>query len=230
MPWEIRDYQKWLLLETQCQHILRLRTAPQFAATYDGVQIGFPTLCKRSGDMYFELLRAWIRNCDQGHPDCCHHSDMALPTRVLDVGRCESPKSLYLCCAKPREIGKYITLSHRLGHLRTHPAFCTYRFNVNSFINGITFDELPKIFRDGVTVTRELGIRYLWIDSLRIIQPHQGCSEACGQNDDWVAEVPAMGQYYSSSHLTIAATSAQGSSDGFLGPQPKTPYVTILRS
>ncbi|TGJ86726.1 hypothetical protein E0Z10_g2075 [Xylaria hypoxylon] len=215
-------------LEIRGQRILRLSVAPQAAATHDGVQVAFPTLFKQRSSKYFELLRAWIRNCNNGHRDCCHRSDMALPTRVLDVGSREDSNSLCLYRTKPNQTGKYITLSHRWGDPKAHPTFCTYHCNVNSFLSGIAFDELPKTFQDAVTVTRALGIRYLWIDSLCIIQSHQGCSDACGRSNDWVTEAPAMGKYYSSSYLTIAATSAQGSSYGFLGPRPDMPYVALM--
>ncbi|KAH7316960.1 heterokaryon incompatibility protein-domain-containing protein, partial [Stachybotrys elegans] len=120
-----------------------------------------------------------------------------------------------------------ITLSHWWGDPKMHPIFCTYRCNVDSFLVGIAFNELPKSFQDAVIITRELGIRYLWIDSLCIIQQHRRCSEACGRSDDWNNEAPAMGRYYSSSYLTLAATSAQGSSDGFLGSRPQMSYVTV---
>ena len=34
--------------------------------------------------------------------------------------------------------------------------------------NGISVSMLPKTFQDAVYVTRILGIRYLWIDSLYV--------------------------------------------------------------
>lgn len=36
--------------------------------------------------------------------------------------------------------------------------------------NGIEINTLPKTFQDAVEATRRLGVRYLWIDSLCIIQ------------------------------------------------------------
>jgi hypothetical protein len=37
-------------------------------------------------------------------------------------------------------------------------------------LQGVPWDQLPKTFQDAVTVTRELGFEYLWIDSLCVVQ------------------------------------------------------------
>ncbi|KAI0401633.1 heterokaryon incompatibility protein-domain-containing protein [Xylaria palmicola] len=213
-------------LESRGQRILRLCTTFQSAAASENVQVGFPILAKQHEDRYFELLRTWVQTCKEEHPHCCNHST-ELPTRVLDVGNEENPNMLRLHSTTPNQRGMYVTLSHRWGDPQAHPTFCTYRCNIKSFLKGIDFNELPKTFQDAVTVTRKLGVRYLWIDSLCIIQIHQGCSPACTRSDDWDAEAQVMGTYYRYSYLTIAATSARGSSDGFLGQRPETRYVAV---
>jgi len=45
--------------------------------------------------------------------------------------------------------------------------------------------ELSVTFKDAIVITQELGIPYLWTDSLRIIQDEQ---------DDWNQEAAKMGQ------------------------------------
>ena len=69
----------------------------------------------------------------------------------------------------------------------------------------IPFSTLPQSFQDAVTVTRKLGIPYLWIDSLCIIQ---------GDAQDWEVEAAKMGSLYQNAYLTIAATKASGSTEG----------------
>ena len=71
-------------------------------------------------------------------------------------------------------------------------------------------DDLPKTFRDAVKVTRGLGIQYLWIDSLCIVQ---------GKDGDWEQESKKMEQVFASTYCTVAATSASNSNDGFLFEQ-----------
>jgi hypothetical protein len=64
---------------------------------------------------------------------------------------------------------------------------------------------MPKTFQDAVVVTRSIGLRYLWIDSLCIIQDDP---------DDWLRESANMGSIYKNSRLTIAASSATDSTQG----------------
>lgn len=68
-------------------------------------------------------------------------------------------------------------------------------------------------------------MRFLWIDSSCIIQPHEGCSAACFSPGDWEAEAGNMERYYHSAYCTIAATSAKGSSDGFMKPRRPESFV-----
>jgi hypothetical protein len=64
-------------------------------------------------------------------------------------------------------------------------------------------------------VVRRLGVRYLWIDSLCIIQ----------DDEDWAREASYMYDVYSNSYLTISATSANDSSYG-LFQTPKSIEVS----
>ncbi|KAI9732177.1 MAG: hypothetical protein M1834_004274 [Cirrosporium novae-zelandiae] len=61
---------------------------------------------------------------------------------------------------------------------------------------------MPANFRDAIIITRKLGLRYLWIDSLCIIQDSRS---------DWEQQSAVMGSIYHSSALTIAAASAKNS-------------------
>ena len=67
--------------------------------------------------------------------------------------------------------------------------------------------ELPAMFRDAILVTRKLGIRYFWIDSLCVLQD---------SDIDWNKEGVRMAEYYGNSTVTIAASLAEGAHDGFL--------------
>ncbi|KAF2181009.1 HET-domain-containing protein, partial [Zopfia rhizophila CBS 207.26] len=121
----------------------------------------------------FALLRAWLRWCDKSH-NCNEHnpkSKVALPTRLLYVGD-PDPDVLCLYCPKKKDSVKYVALSHCWGKhppTKNSPQFCTTNDNIKSRLEGFSFSELPKTFRDAVQVTPELGIQYLWIDSLCII-------------------------------------------------------------
>lgn len=76
----------------------------------------------------------------------------------------------------------------------------------------------PKTFRDAIEITRALEIPYLWIDSLCIVQDDQ---------EDWKIESRLMEQVYSNAYVTIAASCATGTYDGFLKPRPHRDCVRV---
>jgi hypothetical protein len=77
-------------------------------------------------------------------------------------------------------------------------------------MNGIRYYDLPLTFRDAIYTSHNLGIKYIWIDSLCIIQD---------SNDDWAKESAVMGEIYQAATLTIAASSAKDSTEGLFGPR-----------
>jgi hypothetical protein len=79
--------------------------------------------------------------------------------------------------------------------------------NLQSRCGRTEFDNLPRTFQDAVIVTRMLGVRYLWIDSLCIVQDDDG---------DKTRECSCMEQEFASAYCTIAATSAKACNEGFL--------------
>ncbi|KAK2029232.1 HET-domain-containing protein, partial [Colletotrichum zoysiae] len=74
----------------------------------------------------------------------------------------------------------------------------------------LPLEPLPRNFQDAIAVTRALGIRYLWIDSLCIIQDSQA---------DWLAEAGKMASVYAGATVVISALEAASSNVGFLNPE-----------
>ncbi|KAM5360405.1 hypothetical protein ACJZ2D_013784 [Fusarium nematophilum] len=79
--------------------------------------------------------------------------------------------------------------------------------------HGHRVEPAPQNFVDAVRVTRRLGFRYLWIDSLCIIQ---------GDRDDWAEESAKMESVYSNADLVIVASRAGSPTDGFLTSRAET--------
>ncbi|KAL6835734.1 hypothetical protein J3E69DRAFT_352248 [Trichoderma sp. SZMC 28015] len=169
-------------------------------------QSGLPCLPKCGGPLQFELLKQLIDSCDKTH-DCMSITEGTaqsnyMPTRVIDVSSC-----LRLIETSNGIKGNYVALSHCWGNLKKEDRFCTYTHNIEILKKEIPYKSLPKSFQDAVTVTRNLGVPYLWIDSLCIIQEDQ---------EDWESEAAKMGDVFSFAYCTIAASSAASSLDGFL--------------
>ena len=80
----------------------------------------------------------------------------------------------------------------------------------DSFVAGVDDTEMPKTFREAIMLTRNLGQRYLWIDSMCIMQPTKM------DKDDWSREGARMGEYYSKSLLNFAASAGLDNTEGLL--------------
>ncbi|PSN60875.1 HET-domain-containing protein [Corynespora cassiicola Philippines] len=141
------------------------------------------------------------------------------PTRLIYLGENQyyPPKYVRLISSwadhnHGANIPHYITLSHRWGssqHLKTTKS------NFLEHLLRIKFLDLPRTFQDAAVVALFLGVRYLWIDTLCIIQD---------DSMDWHREALLMGRIYENSVCTIAVHNARDNSDGFLErslqPQP----------
>lgn len=110
---------------------------------------------------------------------------------------------------------KYAVLSHCWGGSRQA---LTTRDSIATMKAGIDVSSLPQTFRDAIMVSRELGIQYLWIDSLCICQDDPA---------DWERESAKMAQVYAHACFSIAATRSQSDTTGFLTPRAKRKHVAL---
>ena len=129
-------------------------------------------------DAFFDRIRRVVERCESNHT--CVPQTAELPTRVLDLGvGPETPSTVVLVETKGRT-GRYIALSHCWGGSLT---LKTTNDNYSDHLLGIPIDYLTPKYRDAVRLTKLLGQRYLWIDSLCIIQ---------GNTADWACEASRM--------------------------------------
>ncbi|RYP82544.1 hypothetical protein DL769_001650 [Monosporascus sp. CRB-8-3] len=157
-----------------------------------------------SSDTSYSRMYWWIQTCLTDHALCGMGEPTPPPTRLLHLGddlADDTPNiKLIEPSAELRE--RYIALSHSWGKeqpLRTTMA------TLEDHKAGIPFARLPKTFQDAVSITRRLGIRYLWIDSLCIIQD---------SSDDWQIEASRMASVYRNSWLTVSGTASSSPSSG----------------
>ncbi|KAH9849259.1 heterokaryon incompatibility protein-domain-containing protein [Lenzites betulinus] len=157
------------------------------------------------------LAKARVEECLIQH-ECCREfseADAPLPTRVLD---CTDPSHPRLVTTKGKR-GAYIALSYVWGEDQPHR---TTLANISSYTNGINLASLPQTVRDAIHVTHALGISFLWIDSLCIIQD---------SDLDKQEEITQMRHIYRNAHLTVIAASARKVSEGFLQDRSATPEI-----
>ncbi|KAF4975744.1 hypothetical protein FZEAL_7521 [Fusarium zealandicum] len=105
-------------------------------------------------------------------------------------------------------MGTYASLSHCWA--RGPKPIVTTSDTIAYRLKGITFTARPKTFGDAVLIARRLGLRYIWIDSLCIIQ---------NSAEDWQIESSKMADIYHNSFVTIAAVSSPDSRGGCFSPE-----------
>lgn len=152
-------------------------------------------------------MKNWLRVCKEQHVDCSKQQPSFLPTRVLDVQAFPKSKDVKLISGKSMTsngcgIPIYLTLSHCWGKVSL---ITTTKRNKKSRETRISSSDLSKTFRDAVELTLMLGQRYLWIDSLCIVQDDE---------DDWAREAAKMARVYGNSYCTLAALSSADGSGG----------------
>ncbi|TGO70350.1 hypothetical protein BOTNAR_0001g00250 [Botryotinia narcissicola] len=152
----------------------------------------------------FALARSWLAECRMEHENCRDLLEVELPIRLLDVVVPSNPGIVRLCFTSdlPTERLDYAALSHCWGS--NHPPKTTKK-NLQSQLQGFPESRLPQTFYDAVRTTRELGLRYLWIDSLCIVQDDR---------NDFEVECARMDTIYTNALCTIAASDARDSRDG----------------
>ncbi|KAI0836505.1 HET-domain-containing protein [Hypoxylon sp. FL0890] len=166
---------------------------------------------------YLSQMKGWVDSCNQKHGICKSHlNNDYLPTRVLDVSR--ESDTIFLYEPNENDQGPYLALSHCWGG--TVPIMTKMK-TLESFKAGIAIESFPKTFQDAISVTRQLQCRYLWIDSLCIIQDNV---------EDWRYEASRMAHVYGNSYLTIAATASVNSYGGlFYRHDPRDAKHTVER-
>jgi hypothetical protein len=142
-------------------------------------------------------------------------SSKAMPTRVLDLGRDNSWDSDLRLASSAGKSDQYATLSYCWG---TYTGCRTLKDNLKLRESNIVFSELPKAFAQAVKVTRALGIRYLWIDALCIIQDDE---------KDWIREASQMAEIYLNGHCRLAITAGKDPTEGFFPPQELLASVAV---
>jgi hypothetical protein len=162
----------------------------------------------------------WLREriaecCDSpSHKSCRRSPDgMApkMPTRVID---CEE---LRLVETRGKRDGDdvrfkpYAILSHCWG---TKWGLRTTQSNYAEMCLSIQLDILPATIRDAIIFSQRIGYRYIWIDSLCIIQPERPGD--LNEQGDWNEELPNMHIYYKNADVALVIESAAGDEDGFL--------------
>ena len=156
-------------------------------------------------------IRGWIDECTEHHDRCVKYTQNQtfVPKRLINLkGHCrlESAESPV----------QYAALSYCWGRIE-QPS--TTKFNVALREYNLQYEELPQTLQDAILMTRMLGLDYLWIDAICIVQDDK---------EEWASEAARMGEIYSMAHIVLAATAANSATEGFLRPRDRLQKISSL--
>src|SRR6266480_6251712 len=208
------------------EHELDRRTGSTYEAPWSiqhGIEIDPNPLSSSS----VQLIRGWLDLCEREHKNCTRkisaqpsnqnsNQEVMLPTRVIDI-RSPDGVSIRIYDSSGKS-GKYLALSHRWNG-GPMPGWVTKENSIESRRNWFSPSGLPSSVIDAIRVTQALGVQYLWIDSLCIIQD---------SSEDWDAESARMADVYTNAHLTIFADCGHNDDHGFLHHRIPEPSVSVL--
>jgi Heterokaryon incompatibility protein (HET) len=141
----------------------------------------------------------WLAACQSDHEQCGAKDASFQPTRLLYLG--DKDQETIRLVENEASRKKYAALSHRWSE-ETEQVRLEHCNMAQRKQDGISLGEFPPMMQDAISVLRQLGTLYVWIDCMCIIQDDK---------DDWRREAATMASVYANAELTLTATWCAGS-------------------
>ncbi|KAK0384150.1 hypothetical protein NLU13_8239 [Sarocladium strictum] len=166
------------------------------------------------------IMQTWMKTCSESHAQCklLRTSASYRPTRLL---RLDSSQTFHLVTGDecPPNV-QYVALSYCWGTKPVERLLRLLESTVESLRLEQPIDNLPKTFREAMSVAQRFSVDYIWIDRLCIFQDSP---------DDWKREASAMQDVYRNAVFSIAALGAMDDDAGlFFERDPDEIAPTII--
>ncbi|KAF2100843.1 HET-domain-containing protein [Rhizodiscina lignyota] len=163
-------------------------------------------------------LRQWLRLCEVDHGAVCNSTkDSARgmgAEAVADLIRFIDVQEMAIRSFKHVYLGdmKYIALSYVWG---TNQKLTLRKGNLTALGDVGTLRDRPasRTIMDAIDLTRQLGLRYIWVDALCIIQD---------DDIDKKTQLRSMGAIYGCASATVVAAAGESAESGLPGLRPGT--------
>ncbi|KAF1979678.1 HET-domain-containing protein, partial [Bimuria novae-zelandiae CBS 107.79] len=106
----------------------------------------------------------------------------------------------------------FVALSYVWGQNQTYVLTAATQGKLHS---SFSIHDLPQTIQDAITVTRAIGLRFIWVDALCILQDSP---------TDKATELPKMRLIYERATITLVASVAPSATEGFLHHKPSPSY------
>lgn len=174
----------------------------------------------------FGMVKNWLAMCREGHADYCNQSKM-VDHQIKDPAN-EIPSFRLIdvvdnCIIPAPHNCKYVALSYVWGAIDISAILRLLKSNDHDLrIPGALLREeyhqkIPVTIRDAMEVVSKLGLRYLWTDSMCIIQDDVGFAGSTKMD-----AIAKMDLVYGAAYLTIIAASGTDANSGLPGLHPGT--------
>ncbi|KAI1452834.1 HET-domain-containing protein [Annulohypoxylon moriforme] len=181
----------------------------------------------------FELVRRWLTICETNHSKVCGN-----PSTMMELGWTDpageipdfrlidlEQRRIVRASGRPR----YAALSYVWGR---EPFFCMTTKNLPDLEQPGAFDtkgdiwnQIPATIQDAMTVAREIGVRYLWVDSLCIFQDqfdeHAMTKEEKTILANKTKSIRMMDYVYGAAYIVICAADSPSAFSGINGVRPR---------
>ena len=166
-------------------------------------------------EVCFRKISSWLRECTATHSATqCRKKAVQkssfMPMRLIAVGT---------GAAEPRiveyqgNVADYTALSYCWG---SADILLTTTANLPERSHRLRWKHLPMVFRDAIVLTRALGIKYIWIDAICIVQDDAA---------DMSRQLAQMAEIYHDALLVISADSASNADDRLFKERPRSFYL-----
>lgn len=150
-----------------------------------------------------EFIKSWIRKCENEHGSDCdeslvHPELMKKRKNVLRMIDVEN-----MCVTIVPQDCRFVALSYLWGKNFEQLFTTSQNLPRLSKPGALSKEHLPQTIKDSITLTKLIGERYLWTDSLALVH-----DEGFQYHDDWI---------YARAHLTVVAGSGKDANAGLTG-------------
>ncbi len=165
----------------------------------------------------------WARDCCQSHPECGNFNwSRKNPTRLIHI---LSDSSIQVVDARYIDFVQYIALSYCWG-AESQGAMKrgvdgerrTVKANIGRRQQPFPTTDLRKTIQDVVILAKGIGVQYIWVDSVCIIQD---------SDVDWATEASLMARVYSNSYFTLCSLAASHADAALIRPRDAWKYPTV---
>ena len=182
------------------------------------------------GDVWSRILQTWISSCIDLHRECGTRELASVFPETTDILLIDARR---LCLVKAQTSHRYIALSYVWGQV---PQYSTTSVNLEALLQPYSllpvWDKIPRVVKEAIDLTDEIGERYIWVDSLCIVQDDASLKHH---------QLQLMAEIYNSATTTVIACAGSHADCRLVptqcGPSTRTPpfsggfpdYVEVRR-